>query len=62
MLDRVNNNANLGIGEIFGSVTGQLLFIGVRNKYCSVYFVAKRKEQSAKQIVVTKTGLDHQPQ
>ena len=39
----------MGVGVIFGSATGQLLFIGVRNKYCSVRSLAKQKEQSVKQ-------------
>ena len=35
---------NLGVGVIFGSVTGRLIFFGERNKYCSVCSVAKQKE------------------
>ena len=29
-------NAKFGVGVIFGAATKKLLFIGVRNKYCSV--------------------------
>ena len=29
-------NANSGVGVIFGAATKALLFIGVRNKYCSI--------------------------
>ena len=35
-------NANSGVGVIFGAVTKRLLFIGVRNKYCSVCSIASR--------------------
>ena len=35
-------NANSGVGVIFGNATGQLLYVGVRNKYCSVCSIAER--------------------
>ena len=38
-------NANSGVGVIFGAVTKCLLFIGVRNKYCSVCSIASRKDE-----------------
>ena len=36
-------NANSGVGVIFGAATKKLLYIGVRNKYCAVCSIAKRK-------------------
>ena len=36
-------NAKSGVGIIFGAATKKLLFIGVRNKYCSVCAISKRK-------------------
>ena len=36
-------NANSGVGVIFGAETKRLLYVGVRNKYCSVCSIAKRK-------------------
>ena len=38
-------NANSDVGVIFGAVTKRLLFIGVRNKYCSVCSIASRKNE-----------------
>ena len=38
-------NANSSVGVIFGAVTKRLLFIGVRNKYCSVCSIASRKDE-----------------
>ena len=35
-------NANSGIGVIFGAATKALLFIGIRNKYCSVCTISTR--------------------
>ena len=35
-------NANSGVGVIFGAATKALLFIGVRNKYCSVCTISNR--------------------
>ena len=35
-------NANSGVGVIFGAHTKKLLFIGVRNKYCSSCSIAKQ--------------------
>ena len=35
-------NANSGVGVIFGAATKALLFIGVRNKYCSVCAISNR--------------------
>ena len=35
-------NANSGVGVIFGAATKALLFIGVRNKYCSVCAISTR--------------------
>ena len=40
-------NAKSGVAVIFGLHTKKLLFIGVRNKYCSVCAVAEHKEQTA---------------
>ena len=36
-------NAKSGVGVIFGAATKKLLFIGVRNKYCSVCAISERK-------------------
>ena len=36
-------NAKSGFGVIFGASTKMLLFIGVRNKYCSVCAISERK-------------------
>ena len=36
-------NAKSGVGIIFGAATKKLFFIGVRNKYCSVCAISKRK-------------------
>ena len=36
-------NANSGVGVIFGAATKELLFIGVRNKYCSVCAINNRR-------------------
>ena len=36
-------NANSGVGVIFGAHTKKLLFIGIRNKYCSTCSIAKHK-------------------
>ena len=38
-------NAESGVAVIFGHYTKKLLFLGVRNKFCSVCTVARRKEQ-----------------
>lgn len=35
-------NANSGVGVIFGAATKALLFIGVRNKYCSICAINNR--------------------
>ena len=37
-------NANSGVGVIFGAATKKLLYIGVRNKYCAVCSIAKKKQ------------------
>ena len=42
-------NANSGVGVIFGAVTKKLLFIGVRNRYCSICAIAKNKGTTPKQ-------------
>ncbi len=42
-------NANSGVGVIFGARTKRLIFIGVRNKYCSVCTVAKNKGVTPKE-------------
>ena len=44
-------NAKSGVAVIFGLYTKKLLFLGVRNKYCSVCAVAEHKEQTAPQHV-----------
>ena len=36
-------NAKSGVGIIFGAAKKKLFFIGVRNKYCSVCAISKRK-------------------
>ena len=36
-------NANSGVGVIFGNATKGLLYIGVRNKYCSICSIAEKK-------------------
>ena len=38
-------NANSGVGVIFGAVTKALLFIGVRNKYCSICAINTRNNK-----------------
>ena len=42
-------NAKSGVAVIFGLHTKKLLFLGVRNKYCSMCAVAEHKEQAAPQ-------------
>ena len=37
-------NAKSGVGVIFGAATQKLLYIGVRNKYCSVCAIHERKQ------------------
>ena len=44
-------NAKSGVAVIFGLKTKQLLFLGVRNKYCSVCAVAEHKKVSPKQHI-----------
>ena len=39
-------NAKSGVGVIFGLKTKKLLFVGVRNKYCSICAVAQNKDES----------------
>ena len=36
-------NAKSGVGVIFGAATKKLLFIGVRNKYCSICAISEQK-------------------
>jgi len=36
-------NAKCGVGVLFGAATKKLLFIGVRNKYCSVCAVSEHQ-------------------
>ena len=38
-------NANSGVGVIFGAATKALLFIGVRNKYCSICAINNRNHK-----------------
>ena len=38
-------NANSGVGVIFGAATQALLFIGVRNKYCSICAINNRNDK-----------------
>ena len=40
-------NANFGIGVILGAATKALLFIGIRNKYCSVCAISARNNVTA---------------
>ena len=40
-------NAKSGVGVEFGAATKKLLYIGVRNKYCSVCAIHKRKQSPA---------------
>ena len=35
-------NANFGVNVIFGAATKKLLFIGIRNKYCAICFIAQK--------------------
>ena len=44
-------NAKSGVGVIFGLNTKRLLFMGVRNKYCSVCVVAEHKGESPQQHI-----------
>ena len=36
-------NANSGVGVIFGATTKEILYIGVRNKYCAACSIAKKQ-------------------
>ena len=45
-------NANSGVGVIFGATTKKLLYLGVRNKYCSICSVALRKGVEPRQHVL----------
>ena len=38
-----SSNAKSSVGVIFGAATKKLLFIGMRNKYCSVCAISKWK-------------------
>ena len=40
-------NANSGVGMIFGAATKALVFIGIRNKYCSVCAISARNNVTA---------------
>ena len=40
-------NAKSGVGVIFGLATKKLLFLGIRNKYCSVCAIAEHKAESS---------------
>ena len=44
---RSHKHSNSGIGVIFGTATNALLFIGIRNKYCSVCAISVRNNVSA---------------
>ena len=47
-------NANSGVGVIFGAATKALLFIGVRNKYCSICAI---KPEMRNLTIATVIGL-----
>ena len=46
-------NAKSGVGVIFGAATKKILFIGVRNKYCSIYAISNHHTS------VLRTGMEH---
>ena len=50
-------NALSAVGVIFGQETGKPLYLGVRNKYCSVC-----KKDPTKEHTCFKTGQVHPPQ
>ena len=52
-------NAKSGVAVIFGLHTKKLLFLGVRNKYCSVCAVAEHKGQKTPQHVCYRIGMVH---
>ena len=52
-------NANSGVGVIFGAATKALLFIGVRNKYCSICAINNRNEKPIPTHIII--GLVAQP-
>ena len=52
-------NAKSGVGVIFGLNTKRLLFMGVRNKYCSVCAVAEHKENPHNNTSATAIGVVH---
>ncbi|XP_076545845.1 uncharacterized protein LOC117609781 [Osmia lignaria lignaria] len=43
-----NYNSLSGVGAILGFRTGKVLFIGIRNKYCTICDIAERKAKSPK--------------
>ncbi|XP_076549399.1 uncharacterized protein LOC117605294 [Osmia lignaria lignaria] len=43
-----NYNSLSGVGTIIGFRTGKVLFIGIRNKYCTICDIAERKATSPK--------------
>jgi len=40
----VVHDAKSGVGVIFGAATKKLLYIDVRNKYCTVYAIYERMQ------------------
>ena len=42
-------NAKSGVAVIIGNVTKKLLYLGVRNKYCSICAVAANKDTTPQQ-------------
>jgi len=52
-------NAKSGVAVIIGNVTKKLLYLGVRNKYCSVCAVAANRGNPQRSINATETGMVH---
>jgi len=59
-------NANSGVGAIFGATTKKLLYMRVRNKYCAVCSIAKKKHWSRSSTSmganIIAAGFKHQSQ
>ena len=54
-------NAKSGVAIIIGKETGKLLYIGVRNKYCSVCARAEKSGEPLPNTNASRTGAHHRP-
>lgn len=52
-------NAKSGVAVVIGNVTKKLLYLGVRNKYCSVCAVAANRGNPQRSMNATVTGMVH---